>query len=395
MKPIPTLWYDVACPFAYAAALRLLARGIRATWRPILLGGLLRDLGVAADPNAAMPASKRRAIREDAVWQVGREGRTIRLTEDTPRSLAAMRLCVAAPDAVRPELSLALWAVFWEEGRDIADGAVLAEIARRHGVDPALVDDPGTKAALHASTTAAREAGVFGVPTLQVGDRLDWGADRMYRVERALGLPTEDPLARRPAAPPTGRVLRLYHDFASPFSYLGVTGAGELAAGHGRTLELVPILLGALFKAIGTPDVPLLTFSEARRQWTLRDLYEQAELRGVPFRFPSRFPMRTVRAARVAHLEPAATLPIYRAAWADDVDVSEPGILADVLDAAGFDGRALVEAAGSPDAKQRLRDATDAATSAGVFGVPTFSVDGDLVWGQDRHLRVAERMERG
>ncbi len=375
----PTFWYDVACPFAYAAALRLRERDM--AWRPILLGGLLRDLGVASDPNLAMPASKRRALREDAVWQVGRAGRRIRLTEETPRSLGAMRLCAAAPDAVRPDLSLALWAAFWEDGRDIAEPAVLAEIAARYGLDPAMEG----RDALWASTTAARDAGVFGVPTLQVGDRLDWGADRI----------DADPWRPGPPLPPNGRILRVYHDFASPFSYLGVVGAAELAAAHGRTLELVPILLGALFRAIGTPDVPLLAFSEPRRQWSLRDLHEQAALRGVPFRFPSRFPMRTVTAARVALLEPAATLPIYRAAWADDRDISEPEILVEILDSAGFDGRALVDGAASSEAKLQLRANTDAARDAGVFGVPTFSVDGALVWGQDRRARVAELMEAG
>jgi 2-hydroxychromene-2-carboxylate isomerase len=54
-----------------------------------------------------------------------------------------------------------------------------------------------------------------------------------------------------------------------------------------------------------------------------------------------------------------------------------------VADMVGFDGAALVAAAAGPEAKQRLRANTDEALAAGVFGVPTVRVDGELFWGVD------------
>ena len=78
--------------------------------------------------------------------------------------------------------------------------------------------------------------------------------------------------------------------------------------------------------------------------------------------------------------------------WVDREHVSEPAVVARVLDAVGLRGAALVARAQSPEAKQRLRDDTDAAIARGVFGVPTMIVGDELFWGYDdfafldRHL---------
>ena len=67
----------------------------------------------------------------------------------------------------------------------------------------------------------------------------------------------------------------------------------------GATLVWRPMLLGAVFKAIGTADAPILTWSEAKRSYFFKDLGRWGEHYGVPFRFPSRFPMMMAGAARV------------------------------------------------------------------------------------------------
>ena len=70
------------------------------------------------------------------------------------------------------------------------------------------------------------------------------------------------------------------------------------------------------------------------------------------------------------------------ATWATSRDVGEAAVVAEVLDEAGFDGRALLEAA-TGEHKTRLREQTDAAIAGGVFGVPTMVVEGELFWGFD------------
>jgi 2-hydroxychromene-2-carboxylate isomerase len=167
------LTYDVVCPFAFVGAVRIAeaARhaGVKLAWNPILLGGLLRELGGDPDPNAAMPAAKQAHIRRDAIRQASLAGLEIRFPAEHPRrTVMAMRLCAAASDEVRPALSLDLWRAYWTLGLDVADRGVLAEIAARHGLSIDVVDDPAVKDALRARTTAAAEAGVFGVPSFRV-----------------------------------------------------------------------------------------------------------------------------------------------------------------------------------------------------------------------------------
>jgi 2-hydroxychromene-2-carboxylate isomerase len=370
------LWFDVVCPFAWLAARQLPAIAARAgvplVWRPMLLGGVLKGLGVA-DPNDVMPPAKVLATRRDALRQAELQGLTIAFPTGHPRrSVEAMRLLVAAPADEVPDLAHEMWHRYWVEGRDFTD--------RR-------VDDPAVKEGLRRNTDAAIAAGVFGAPGIGVNGRIHWGADRLWRVERDLGLaPTVDPLGRSVPARHTGAEIAFWHDFSSPFAYLAAAGIEALADRFGATVRWRPILLGGLFRAIGTPDVPLATYSAPRRQWTLRDLDDWARERGVPFRFPRAFPLRTILPLRVALRDPRATHPLYRAAWADDRDIGDPLVVRAVLAEAGLDP-GLVDAA--PQAREALRANTEQAAAAGVIGVPTMQVGDQLVWGQDRFDHLA------
>jgi 2-hydroxychromene-2-carboxylate isomerase len=91
----------------------------------------------------------------------------------------------------------------------------------------------------------------------------------------------------------------VYWDFSSPFAYLGSTQIEALAARASATVVWHPILLGGLFRSLGSPEVPLATFSPAKQGYLLKDLARWAEFWRVPFRFPSRFPTNSLKALRV------------------------------------------------------------------------------------------------
>jgi 2-hydroxychromene-2-carboxylate isomerase len=74
---------------------------------------------------------------------------------------------------------------------------------------------------------------------------------------------------------------------------------------------------------------------------------------------------------------------LFCAAWVEGRRVDAPEVVQQVASEAGLDGVALVAAAAGPDAKQRLRANTEEALAAGVFGVPTVRVEGELFWGVD------------
>jgi 2-hydroxychromene-2-carboxylate isomerase len=176
--------------------------------------------------------------------------------------------------------------------------------------------------------------------------------------------------------------LVFYYDFSSPYAYLGATQVERVAREHGVRVRWRPILVGALFQRIGTPNVPLDDFPAAKRAYMVRDLQHWASYWGVPLSWPSRFPMRTVAPLRLALATEATggdiaalSLALFRAYWVEDRDISDPSLLRQYGDPAACE---------SPAIKDALRAATDEAIAAGVCGVPSFVARGHLFWGQDR-----------
>lgn len=183
------------------------------------------------------------------------------------------------------------------------------------------------------------------------------------------------------------KTFEFWYDFSSPFSYLASTQIEGLAARAGAQAVWRPFLLGGLFKMIGGPDVPMLTWPDPKRQHALRDMQRHADLYAVPFRWPTRFPMSTVTALRMALAAGEGLVPlshaIFRAYWGEDRDISDPGELARLAESVGLPA-SLVDRAKDQDAKDALRRVTEQAKERGFFGAPTFTV-GDLTfWGQDR-----------
>jgi 2-hydroxychromene-2-carboxylate isomerase len=187
--------------------------------------------------------------------------------------------------------------------------------------------------------------------------------------------------------------LEIYWDFSSPFAYLGSTQAKALAARTGADLVWRPMLLGAVFKAIGQVDVPLMAWSDAKRRYYLTDMARWAEFWGVTLKWPTRFPMNTVKALRAylslpSERRDAFRDATFRAYWAEDRDIGDDRVLAELI---GKGADEVLARCGTPEIKQELFAATQRAVDAGVFGAPTWIVDGkDVFWGQDR-ISLVER----
>lgn len=190
------------------------------------------------------------------------------------RSVTAQRLLVSAPEDVVPALALRLYRAYWRDDEDVADAAVLGRIAAEFGLDLSAAEAAPAKDGLRRNTQEAFERGAFGVPAFWVegarngyaapGEpgRLFWGQDRLHFALHAAGLPRElcePPQLVEDARLGAGRALTFYHDFSSPWSYLASLRVREVAAASGATVKFVPILLGALFRAIGTHNTPVVT----------------------------------------------------------------------------------------------------------------------------------------
>ena len=194
--------------------------------------------------------------------------------------------------------------------------------------------------------------------------------------------------------------FEFYFDYSSPFAYLGSTQVPRLASEFNAHAVLKPILLGAIFKAIGTPMVPVMTFPEVKRNYYGKDLDRWAKHWGVPFKFTTRFPMNTVKPLRLTLAMMADESPqveslmhaIFKALWVDNRDISSPETLAEILSETNIDGSYL-EKIGDESVKTDLRNRTDEAITRGVCGAPTYAVDEMLFWGQDRVALVEHALK--
>ncbi|EWS52532.1 2-hydroxychromene-2-carboxylate isomerase [Methylibium sp. T29] len=194
--------------------------------------------------------------------------------------------------------------------------------------------------------------------------------------------------------------VEFYFDFSSPYSYIASEWVEAVAARHGRTVRWHAILLGATFQAA---ELKSPVSYPVKREYALADFQRSARFEGVPYRAPERFPIPTQNAARVfwwlADREPerAAGLGPCRAARL--LHARRGARCAGAAEGAVCRGRARREAAeaawGDPAWKARLKAENDAAIAAGVFGAPSFLVDGELFWGNDRRAQLERWLATG
>ena len=175
------------------------------------------------------------------------------------------------------------------------------------------------------------------------------------------------------------RTLDWYYDFISPYSYLQCATFPALPGD--LEVHLKPVLFGALLDQAGTlgpAEIP------GKREHTYRQTLWLAQRHGVPMRLPPRHPFNPLSVLRLA-VAIQAPLPtvrrIFDFIWAEGRDPSEPAEFASLASSLGIADAAARIA--EPSVKAGLKSNTDEAIAAGVWGVPTFVIDGLCFWGFD------------
>ncbi|MEC7987236.1 MAG: 2-hydroxychromene-2-carboxylate isomerase [Myxococcota bacterium] len=385
------LYYDIVCPYAYMAAAKIERLSQQQTynvrWVPILLGGIYRHWNAPDIPSQTWPKSKRAYAALDLKRQADLAGVKLRYHPRHPlRTVKAMRFLCAVPKDKLPSVSLRLFQAYWDENQHIDTDDVLNQIAVELKLPIDLFLSNQAKEQLYKNTQEAFDRGVFGVPSIFVGQKMWWGQDRMLFVEKELGSPERT----WPAAQKTGRTVEFFHDFSSPFSYLGAMQIQSIADRYGFHLHWRPILLGALFRNIGTPDVPLFSMSKGKQKYLLQDLYDWSQWWNVPFRFPDIFPVRTILPLRLAIIDPSLNEIFYRAMWVDNRNIGSEDVVRDLLKENGKDAEMLFHKI--PQAKQQLIDNTTRAQQLGICGVPSIYNGQEIWWGQDRMYDFAQAL---
>jgi 2-hydroxychromene-2-carboxylate isomerase len=186
----------------------------------------------------------------------------------------------------------------------------------------------------------------------------------------------------------------------SPWTYLGHQRFGHLVGAAKATLRVLPVDLGRIFPLSG--GLPLGQRAPQRQAYRLVDLQRFSEHLKVPLNLhPRFFPVSGDDAARLitavdlndgTDAAMAFTGAVLRAVWAQERNIADAKVLAQVLAECSLPGARLDEAR-SPAIDARYQAHTQEAIAAGVFGAPTYVIAGELFWGQDRLEFVQQRLQ--
>lgn len=182
-------WYEFASTYSYPTAMRIerlaAEAGVALRWRPFLLGPIFQTLGWNDSP-FNIYAAKGRYMWRDLERVCAAEGLPLKLPpfRFPQNGLKAARLALIGEKAGwTPAFTGAVFTANYAEQKDISEDETLAAILTALGVDAAGVfaaaNAPENKAALKQQTEEAAARGLFGAPSLTVGDELFWGNDRL------------------------------------------------------------------------------------------------------------------------------------------------------------------------------------------------------------------------
>jgi 2-hydroxychromene-2-carboxylate isomerase len=193
------------------------------------------------------------------------------------------------------------------------------------------------------------------------------------------------------------RTIQYYFTPVSPWTYLGHERFRAIARAAGAAIEVLPVDYGAIFPVSG--GLPLAKRAPQRQAYRLVELRRFSEHLGQPLRLqPRHFPVDATLASQLIvavdqaqGAERALDLAgaLMKAVWAEERNVADEVTLAAILGECGL-GNGLLDAARAPAIEQRYRAHTQRAIDAGVFGAPSYVLDGEIFWGQDR-LDFVER----
>lgn len=185
----------------------------------------------------------------------------------------------------------------------------------------------------------------------------------------------------------------------SPWTYLGHDRFAAMARAAGAEVRVRPVDLGAVFKVSG--GLPLGQRPAQRQAYRLVELQRFADHLKLQMNVKPRF--FPVAGDPAAHLIIAVDLAdgteaamklskaVFNAVWAEERDIASEQVLSELLQEAGLPAQRLAESRGQLVQNRYAAD-TNAAIEAGIFGAPSYVVDGEIFWGQDRLDFVQRRL---
>jgi len=193
-----------------------------------------------------------------------------------------------------------------------------------------------------------------------------------------------------------------YVSLNSPWTYLGSKRFEVMARKYGADVTIWPVDFGSVFAVSG--GLPLPKRAPQRQAYRMMELKRWRDQVGVKLNLePKFFPSNEVPAAksvialreqgRMADAIKLAHAVLY-ALWADEKNPGDPATLQAIITACGLDAAEVVKAGEAPEMAAKREAYTRHAIDQGVFGAPSFVIDGEIFWGQDR-LEFVDRKLAG
>jgi 2-hydroxychromene-2-carboxylate isomerase len=193
------------------------------------------------------------------------------------------------------------------------------------------------------------------------------------------------------------KLVDYYFSPISPWTYLGHPRLAAMLKKHGAQVNLKPMDLGKIFPVSG--GLPLPQRAPQRQAYRLMELARWRDHLKMPLTMkPKFFPAPgdlascciIAAAQRSTDAGMGLTFAILRGVWAQERNIGEAETLAAIADEQGLDGASVIAQAQSDEIKSTYSSYTQEAMDRQVFGAPSFVIDGEIFWGQDR-LDFVER----
>jgi 2-hydroxychromene-2-carboxylate isomerase len=186
------------------------------------------------------------------------------------------------------------------------------------------------------------------------------------------------------------RVVDYYLTVTSPWTFLGHDEFAAMAKQAGAQVNVKAVDLGAVFQVSG--GLPLPKRPVQRQRYRLFELQRWRRRRNIPLNLrPAFFPAdhtlgnKSVLAATALGQDAMAFAgALMRGVWCADRNVADPAYIRETAAAVGIDGGALIAKAESAEIAAQYAALTEEAKERQVFGAPTYIIDGEPFWGQDR-----------
>ncbi len=197
------------------------------------------------------------------------------------------------------------------------------------------------------------------------------------------------------------KTIDYYAGLSSPWTYLGHRRLCDLATKYNATVHFKPVNFGTIFPATG--GLPLAKRAPERQKYRFMELKRWRKELDLPLTLePKYFPVDPLVASLMCIAladqgESPLTLAekFLQAVWADELDLTDESLLVKIANELALDGKALLEQSSDAKYTALYNLYSEEAIKQGVFGAPSFVIEDEIFWGQDRLHFVEKKLQEG